>query len=407
MRHRICAPSVLTVLLLAAMLLFAVPAGAVEVHGRSSTQYLWYNDPIEGENRKDLAEYLMVSLTGLDGGGKLSLQGYARASYDLKDGGSVEDRLYYLFADYRGFLDKADVRLGRQFVNLSAGSALLDGIQVDLRNVGPVGFVLAGGRDIRFGEVDVITSHASAVGVAAYLAGYKNTHLDVSYLRSYDYSDIARDIMGASFNQYLLQSLKLYADARYDLITGVFNEVLGGVKYFPILDLMLTAEYFQSYPTFDATSIFSVFAVDKYQEAVLGAEYTISSSMDLSLGYYHEEFGDDARAAVYQVGFKYRPAVNTTLGVFHDGRRGYGGALDGYKVYAEYAKPRAWKTAVGIDYDSYERDDMTGSETAKKYWIAGRYSIARAMAVSARVEDNVNVNYSKDMRGRVTFDYDF
>lgn len=407
MRYRKCASRSLFVLVLAIVLLSAASAGAVDIHGRSSTQYLWYNDPIDGGKQKDLSEYLMVSMTGLDDAGKLSLQGYARASYDLKDGGGVEDRIYYLFADYKGLLGKADVRVGRQFVNLSAGSALLDGVQVDIKNAGPVGFILAGGRDIRFGELDVITSHASAVGVAAYLAGLKKTELDVSYLRSFDYSDVSRDIAGVSLRRYFLESLKVYADARYDLTAEVFNEVLAGIKYFPVLDLMMTAEYFESYPTFDATSLYSVFAVEKYQEAVLGAEYTLSSAFDLSLAYYHEEFGSDARAAVYQIGLRHRPSAATTIGLFHDGRRGYGGTLDGYKVYAEHAKPGVWKGAVGIDYDAYERDDMTGSETAKRYWIAGRYVVARSLAVSARVEDNVNVNYSKDMRGRVTFDYDF
>jgi hypothetical protein len=399
----------------AALLLFliVVPAAqstAAELHGRSSTQYLWYNDPIEGKNQKDLSEYLMLSLTGLDSAGKLSLQAYGRAVYDLKDdafGDDLETRLYYLFVDYRNFMDRADIRLGRQFVNFSSGSSLMDGVLIDVKNIGPVGFMLAGGRDIRFGEIEPITSHASAAGVAVYLAGYKNTDLDVSYFRNYDYSDITRDIVGASFKQYLFDSVKLFADARYDLTAEVFNEVLGGVKYFPFLDLMLTAEYYESYPTFDTTSIYSVFAVEKYQEGVLGAEYTVNSWLDLSAGYYHEEYSDDARAAVYEVGLRVRPSTMLTLGVYHDARRGYGGTLDGYKVYAEYGKPGSWKASLGYDHDAYERDNMTGEETAKRYWIAGRYTFAKNMSGSIRVQDNVNINYSKDMSGRVTFDYTF
>jgi hypothetical protein len=396
------------VLLLAALIgIQAVPVFAAEIHGRSSTQYLWYNDPIEGGNQRDLVEYLMVSATGFDDAGKLSFQGYARADYDIKNTDGAKDRVYYLYADYRDFMNKADFRLGRQFVNLSAGSALLDGAQVDIKNVGPVGFTVAGGRDIRFGEADIITSHASAAGIAAYLTGYKNTDLDVSYFRSYDYSDLARDIVGASFKQYLLDSVKIYGNARYDLTAEVFNEALGGIKYFPFLDLMLTAEYYESYPTFDTTSIYSVFAVNKYQEQVLTAEYTLTSWLDVSAGYFHEEFGDDSRAAVYEAGLRLRPSLALTVGVFHDGRRGYGGTLDGYKAYAEYGKPGAWKAAAGVDLDVYQRDDMTGDETARKYWAAGKYTIAKNMAASVRVEDNVNINYDEDIRGRVTFDYDF
>ena len=65
------------------------------------------------------------------------------------------------------------------------------------------------------------------------------------------------------------------------------------------------------------------------------------------------------------------------------------------------------KVAAGIDYDIYQRDDMTGDEIARKYWAAGRYTFKPKMSASLRVENNVNANYSKDMRGRLTFDVDF
>lgn len=409
---RLTKRSVKAVMVLLA-LLFIVPAAplhAADIHGRSSTQYLWYNDPFGGGKQGDLAEYLMVSMTGLGTENRLSIRGYGRAIFSLKGDAPADDletRIYYLFADYKVFMDKADIRLGRQFVNFSAGSALLDGVQVDIRNVGPVGFVVAGGRDIRFGETDVLTSHAAAAAVSAYLAGYKNTDLDVSYFRTYDYSDIARDILGASFKHYMLGSVKLYFDARYDLTAEVTNEVLGGIKYFPVLDIMLTAEYYESYPTFDTTSIYSVFAVNKYKEALLRGEYTALSWLDLSAGYSRENFGDGGSADLYEIGIKYRPSTNATVGLFHDIRSGYGGDLDGYKFYAEYRKIGEWKAAAGIDYDAYQRDDMTGEETAKRYWAAGRYYFAKNMSGSLRVQDNVNVNYSKDLSGRVTFDYDF
>ncbi len=384
-------------------------AHALEIHGRSSTQLLWYNDIVDGSKQTDLAEYLRISVDGIDDGKKLSIRGYGRAVWDLKDrdGGGMDPRLYYFFADYKNFLDKADIRLGRQFVNLSAGSALVDGVQADIKDVGPVGFVVAGGRDILFSEEGQITSHAYSAGVSAYLIGFKKTDLDVSYFRAYDYSEITRDIIGGSFKQYLFDSVKLYANARYDLTAEATNEVLGGIKYFPVLDLMLTAEYYESYPTFDTTSIYSVFAVNKYKEKLFRGEYTAVSWLDVSLGYSREDFGEGGDGDLYEVGLRIRPSVNVTVGVFHDIRDGYAGDLDGYKIYAEYGKSGSWKAAAGIDYDSYQRDDMTGEETAKRYWAAGKYHFAKNMAASIRVEDNVNVNYSKDMQGRITFDYDF
>jgi hypothetical protein len=386
-------------------------ASAVEVSGRSSTQLLWYNDIVDGSKQMDLAEYLRISMTGIDDKGKVSLQGYGRLVWDIKDvkegEDRVQERLYYLYADIKDVLPDTDVRLGRQFINLSAGTALIDGLQAEIKNVGPVGFTVMGGRDIKFGEEGQLTSHAYALGVATYLTGLKTTDLDISYFRAYDYSEVVRDIVGASFKQYVANSVKLYANARYDLTAEVFNEILGGVKFFPTLDLMLTAEYYESYPTFDTTSIYSVFAVNKYKEALIFADYTVLQNLDLSAGYTHEIFGDGEAANLYEVGVRYRPAVNLTIGLFHDGRSGYGGDLDGYRVYVEYSRLAKWKAAAGVDYDSYQRDNMTGDETAKRYWAAGRYMFTKVMSASVRVEDNVNVNYSSDVQGRATFDYDF
>lgn len=383
---------------------------AAEIHGRSSTQLLWYNDIVDGSSQLDLAEYLLIRASDIDKEGKITLKGYGRLLVDLKDVPAGEDRvkerLYYLYADYKDFMDEADIRLGRQFVNLSAGSALIDGVQAEFNKLGSVGITVMGGRDIKFGEEGTLTSHASAVGVAAYLTGLKKTDLDISYFRAYDYSDVARDILGVNF-KHLARSLRIYSNARYDLIAEGFNEILGGVNYFPTLDLMLTAEYYESTPTFDSTSIFSVFSANKYQEEVFKAQYTALPWLDISAGYMHEDFDDDATADVYEIGLKFRPSVNMTIGLFHDGRSGYGGDLDGIKLYAEYRKFRKWNAAAGIDYDSYERDDMTGAETAKRYWVAGSYKFNRTMSGSIRLEDNVNINYSKDMQGRVTFAYDF
>jgi hypothetical protein len=50
---------------------------------------------------------------------------------------------------------------------------------------------------------------------------------------------------------------------------------------------------------------------------------------------------------------------------------------------------------------------MTGQETSRKYWAACRYFFAKSVSSSVRVENNVNVNYSKDLQGRFTFDVDF
>jgi hypothetical protein len=55
----------------------------------------------------------------------------------------------------------------------------------------------------------------------------------------------------------------------------------------------------------------------------------------------------------------------------------------------------------------YERDRVTGQETARKYWAGGKYKINKTMSASIRIEDNVNHQYSNDWTGRAVFNYDF
>ena len=398
---------VLTVIFSCGLFIIGDTVSAVVVDGRNSTDILWYSDMVDNSKQLDVSDSLRVSISEIDSGKKLSIKAYGKLDYETKGDKELQGRLYYGYADYKGFMDTADIRLGRQFVNLSAGSALVDGVEADINKIGPVGIVVMGGRDVVFAERNELTSHQYSVGAALYLAGLKKTDVDISYYRAYDHSDVIRDVVGGSFKQYLFNSIKLYGNARYDLTAEAFNEILAGITYFPTLNLMLTAEHFESYPTFDTTSIYSVFAVDQFKENVIRAEYTAASWFDVSMGFSREDFGEGGGAKLYEAGFKIRPSVNTTIGLFHDRRAGYPGSLKGYKIYGEYSAMGKWKASAGIDYDAYTRDDMTGQETARKYWAAGKYRFTKSMSGSLRVENSVNVNYSKDMQGRMTFDVDF
>ncbi len=103
-------------------LLVASTAWPAEIHGRSSTQFLWYNDIFTDEKQAEFAEYLNFSITKLDKDNKLSITGYGRASQAIHGSDGLNGRLYFLYLDYRDLYDKIDLRLGRQFVNYAAGT---------------------------------------------------------------------------------------------------------------------------------------------------------------------------------------------------------------------------------------------------------------------------------------------
>lgn len=389
-------------------LLAASTAWSAEVHGRSSTQFLWFTNYFNDRKQAELAEYLNLSISGVDKAGKLTFHGYGRATQDVQNGNGLNGRLYYLYADYRGLFDKVDIKLGRQFVNYAAGSALIDGGQIDLKNIGPLGFSVMGGRNVVF-SLNGESGHEGdyTYGVSTYLSGVKNTDLELSWFRKLDQGDVARDILGASFKQFLFNNFKLYGNARFDLSSEVFNEVLAGVKYFPTSTLNLTGEWYQSYPTFDTTSIYSVFAVNRYQEGVFRADYTINDMFSVNGGYSIQDYGEGADSNVYEIGVRIRPFPQVAIALNYDKRQGYGGNLNGGTAEVAYEPVKKLELAGGIQYDVIKRDSMTGEDYARRFWLGGRYKVSDKMSAIIRVEDSVNINYKEDWQGRVVFNYDF
>ncbi len=399
-------------LILILSLATATSSWAVELKGRSSTQVLSFLDFYKGR-QVEVAEYLRFSLTEIDNAGKLGVYGYGRGTQDLNNGEGFNSRLYFLYGDYRDLLgNRLDTRLGRQFVNNSAGTTIVDGIQMTLKNVGPVGLTVFGGRDVVFG-VDTEIGHSGnyAVGANLYLAGVKDTDVDVSWFRKYDDGDIARDIVGGSFKQYLFGKVKLYGDARYDLTARVFNEALGGIKIFPVQRLVFTGEYYQSYPTFDTTDIFSVFAVNQYREGVFRLDYLISEKYSVNAGYTRESFGDGGTADVYELGGRWQPTEPLAIDLAVTDRHGFGGPVYGASLDAFYDLTKKWQVAGGASFDTFERDFFPvvpdGEHTAQRYWLAAKYQLAKNMKASGQIEDQKNGIYSNAVQGRFVFDYDF
>jgi hypothetical protein len=391
----------------AIMLLSSSAAWSAEVHGRSSTQFTWFNDIFTDKKQAEFGEYLSLSVTKLDQDNKLSFQGYGRVTQDIRNEQGLNGRLYYLYGDYSNLFDKVDIRLGRQFVNYAAGSAIIDGGKIELKNVGPIAFSIMGGRNVFFDLNGEGTSYRDfAFGVAANLNGFRNTDAELSYFMKLDNDGVARDQLGASFKQYLFNSLKVYSNARFDIPSETFSEVLAGVKYFPRADLVFTGEWYQSYPTFDSTSIYSIFAVSRYQEGVFKVDYSINDKIAVNAGYSREVY-EDVDADVFEVGCRIRPIENLSVTLNYDHRNGYGGRLNGGIADVTYDITKKFEIAGGIHFDVYERDRVTGEETARKYWLGSKYKINDKMSASVRVEDNVNARFKEDWSGRTAFNYDF
>jgi hypothetical protein len=371
----------------------------------SSTQFLW-GDDLLGASQTILAQYLRMSY--IPEGKPFSFTGYGRVWKDFSSSDvrsyDLEGRLYYLYLDYR-FAPQITTRIGRQFTNFTAGTSLMDGVRLDVSNIGPVGITLAGGRDIIF----TLDSEANRdgnyfMGVDVHLQDVKNTQLGISYARKYDESDLAREELGMNF-RYDYKIVSPYLELKYDVTSEVFDEATIGVEVVPIKNLVVKGEFYHSYPTFDATSIYSVFAVDKYREYMVSAEYRISSPVSVFASYVRQTYEEDSNADVFRMGARLIPIEKLAVNASVDYRHGYGGNLWGFEVSGNYRLNEKIAVAAGVQYDSYKRPALDGNNDAQRYWLGGSWIATKHISVTARIEDNENENFDHRTLGRVALNW--
>ena len=407
------------------LLLFLAPgpARAADVRFQSSTQYLWYNDPFLDKNQSDVVEYLKVGAPAIDNAGRFSAFGYGRVSKQFNSGqdGVFSDsddilgRLYFFYVNYALPERRGDIRLGRQYVAVGAGAGTIDGIRADARNLGPLALSAFAGYDVRYRETTDLTRDGNyllgaSVGASFLKEGtaLHNTNLELSYLRKYNETDIVREMLGVHADQGFYKKAKAYVDWRYDILHEANSEFLAGLKVTPFAGLLsITGEYFSSYPNFDADSIFTVFAVSRYREALGRVDYIVTPQVTLFGSYTRADY-DGPTADTGSLGARFRPKQVEGLGIRAavDIRRGYPGDLTGFDLSADYAFKKA-NLGAGITYDVFQRDSMTDDFSAKKYWAGGSYEVRKNMTARLRVEDKVTRQFENEFSGRAALDLRF
>lgn len=370
-----------------------------------STQFLWGDDWL-GDSQAILAQYLRISYK--PEGERYSVTGYGRLWKDFGEttirDTDVTGRLYYLYMDYRPS-DSTLLRMGRQFVNLSAGSAIVDGLSFNAHNIGPVGITLVGGRDVRFSLDSELTKGGNTFwGIDLHLENVRSTQLGISYVRKYDDWDRAREEVGMNF-RYFYKFLSPYAEVRYDILSKAIDEATVGLDVFPASNLMVKAEFYHSYPTFDSTSIFSVFAVDRYREYLIRAEYSLEAPVTVFASYAKQTYQENTNADNYIVGAKVFPLKNMVINASVDYRTGFGGNLWGFEIYGDYRINKKFAVAAGVQYDAYRRPDNDNNGNAQRYWIGGQWIVNKNISVNARIEDNVNENFDHRPLGRIALNW--
>jgi hypothetical protein len=384
------------------------PCYGIELFGRTTTEFAWWQDLIDRDTKFSAYQYLRVGALDLVKDRDISVFGYGRYGYNEVADNEDEEangRLYYLYMDWKDtWKDRIDLRLGRTWTNLVALSTIIDGAQVDFKNVGPVGVVLLGGRDVIFDEFDELTqSGDTAWGGEVYLRDVRNLNLSVSYAEKYDEDDLARRTVAYDAGYNLKGISRLYSEGRYDIISERLSELTAGIKVFPNDTWTIRGEYFFTYPTFDSTSIFAVFAAGEFHAGSLFVDYYVSDNLSFYGGYTAEFFdiddGDDDDAHLFEAGTHTKIEMARVSGsiVFRDG---YPGDIIGFSLAAD--RPLLDKKldlAAGIDYDIYQRDEMTDDEIATKYWLGGRYYFSKKISLAVHIENTESATQDHNFAG--------
>jgi hypothetical protein len=401
---------------LALSILIMLPAGqalATTITGRASTVVEWFDD-LNEETIVPAFQYLQ--LNALDIGNKgYDFRFYGRGGTDLADERSsyAESRLYFAYLEKRGFLhDGLDFRLGRQFISTTAGASLMDGLRLDHDFLDNYRLTLFGGGDVTYHEgyslKDVILGGELA-------GGFMNDDLNLglSYVAKLDEGLLAQELLGLEAAIDLFDALYLYNETQYDWLSDRLSYLLVGGKYHQFADWTARIEYLYSLPVFSSTSIFSVFAVDEYEEVLAELTYNLPRNWRAFGRYSREIYQDFEDADVFEAGIeklRTRQFGGYLSGVYRDG----GQDLKGFKARVSYLLRNMLLLGAGTEIDVLDRqvkvsdadpatdlDPPTEDTTSRRYWIDMTYFLSNQLNVQAKVERVESDFWDYYHRGRV------
>jgi hypothetical protein len=383
---------------------------SAEVQATSSTQTPWFPDYLSNnKGLSDVSQYFRLNASKLDDEGKMNVYAYGRILGQVTTGfetrnelaNDVVGRLYYLYLDYRDVVkDHLDLRAGRTFVPAAALPGTVDGLHLDLRNIGPAGPIGAGvtafgGHLATFDNLGEISNgNDSLWGGSVYLETIRFTRLEASYARKLTDGSMAQQSLALDLSTTPIQMVNLTGRLRYDTVSSRYSEAQAGVTLSPLAAVVLRGEYYSSYPTFDQFSFYRFFNVGHYEMLGGSVEYRLIGDYRLSMRYAHERFDANATAHVVEGGISARPIRNLSLNVSYEGRNGYAGRLAGFRGSGAYRIQKATLLA-GVDYDDFRRDAARDG-TSKKYYAGLGYDFTRKITAVGRIENNINF-YSNNL----------
>jgi hypothetical protein len=395
------------------ILLCVIPlakAQAATFSGRSSTIIEWLDDPSE-ETAVPIYEYILFNVLDIGNDG-MNFKGYGRLATDTQDVVDVDSRLYYAFLEKKGVFDsRVDFRLGRQFVVTTAGASVMDGLDLVLNNVGHFNFRFFGGGDATYYE----DYDKSDLVWGAEVRGFflqERLDLGLSYLQTWEESELTKELIGIDLDYDRKNLINVYSEFQFNYLNNVVSYFLAGAKYYKSSKWNLRTEYLYSLPVFTSTSIYSVFAVDKYQEFMAEYAYNIAVGLRAFGRYSHEFYEEFSDADVFEAGIEKIRTRNFSgylAGIYRND--GDGQNLKGVKARVAWMFSKKLQAGIGANVDVLDRRiDFENNEdetTSDLFWLYGTYFFTNRVNVQLKLERASSDLWDEYYRGQVRFNISF
>jgi hypothetical protein len=403
---KVCHGFVLSMVMVSIILLPVNSVHATSIVGRARTVVEWYDDADE-DTALPVYQYLQLNVNDIATKG-YSFKGYGRFGEDIKNEVDVQSRLYYAYLEKRELFKGLDFRLGRQFISTTAGASLTDGLKVDYSFLKNYKVTLFGGGDVTFYE----GYNAKDLIGGAEISGTFGNSLDLglSYVQKWDEEDLAQELLGFDASYDLAGWLWFYNETQWNILSEQLSYELVGAKYHGEGPFTLRIEYLYSLPVFSATSIYSVFAVDEYEEVLAEATWLIKPGLQSFVRYVREIYVDFDDADVFEAGIeKLRTGKFSgyLTGIYRKDDDGQD--LKGFKVRAAYKILPKIETGLGLHLDVLERsinyfqtDADQDETTSKRYWADISWSLTDRVNLQAKFERIESDLWDYYNRGRIS-----
>ena len=399
---------VLCMLLVPLAFVLACPVQATEIHGRTSTVMEWYDSPDE-DTAIPFHQYLQLNVTDIaDKGYNFRL--YGRLADDIENEVEVDSRLYYAYLEKRDLYDGLDFRLGRQFISTTAGASVMDGLDLDYTFLENYHVKLFGGGDVT--EYDGYDADSNGLWGLEAGGFFLDNALDanLSYMQKWYDGVLSMELIGFDASYDWEGKLWVYNETQWDYLSDRLSYELIGGKYRFDSPWTLRLEYLYSLPVFSSTSIYSVFAVEDYEEILAEAVWTIQPGVQAFFRYWHEIYDEFADANVYEVGIeklrtgKFSGYISGIVRDDADGQDMYG-----VKLRTAYLFTPKFEAGVGAEIDVMDReiayfdtdDSDQGESTNTRLWVYGNYDFTKKISLEAKFERVESDLWDYYNRGRV------